>query len=42
MFNLYIKDQFIKAYTSHKAARNAIAKMRFKVNIEGWHIVEVV
>jgi hypothetical protein len=40
MFHLYIKDQFIKAYTSHKAAQNAVAKMRHKVNIDGWRIVE--
>jgi hypothetical protein len=41
MFHLYIKDQFIKAYTSHKAAQNGLAKMRFKRDIEGWRIVEV-
>jgi hypothetical protein len=41
MFHLYIKNQFIKAYTSHKAAQNAVAKMRHKKNIDGWRIVEV-
>jgi hypothetical protein len=41
MFHLYIKNQFIKAYTSHKAAQNAVAKMRHTKNIDGWRIVEV-
>ena len=41
MFHLYIKDRFVKAYKTHAAAQGAVAKMRHKTNIEGWHIVEV-
>lgn len=41
MHQLYIKDRLIGTYKTHKAARIALAKIRFKVNIDGWYIVEV-
>ena len=41
MFHLYIGDRFIKAYKTHKSAQCAVAKMRHKVDITGWKIVEV-